>query len=240
MAAASWSSRAHRYSRSLLRQRRTPNLFLDKVDRRTLNSHIELASAVPGEERCTLRARCHFWCFFPPCPLRLCLPALPLGWGFSRRFLVTVPRYAALLVRVWLSAWPCMFSSSSSRSSCRSTGTLLPQVPLLALLEVRKGPWLPSRNRGGCRWQRLLVVHVPSCWTARSKRTYVVHQTLSLRVPVQSCKVEGAPSPNRWGVAETPLPAKSQGEYRRMYLLMCRVSLKRSEDRARLVRSLNS
>ena len=58
---------------------------------------------------------------------------------------------------------------------------------------------------------RLLVVHVPSCWTAQSKRTYVVHQTLSLCVPVQVCIVEGAPGHNRWGVAETPLPAKSQG-----------------------------
>ena len=33
----------------------------------------------------------------------------------------------------------------------------------------------------------------------------------SLSVPVQVCIVEGAPGHNRWGVAETPLPAKSQG-----------------------------
>ena len=69
----------------------------------------------------------------------------------------------------------------------------------------------PFGGRGRWPWLRLLVVHVPSCWTAQSKRTYVVHQTLSLCVPVQVCIVEGAPSHNRWGVAETPLPAKSQG-----------------------------
>ena len=33
----------------------------------------------------------------------------------------------------------------------------------------------------------------------------------SLSVPVQVCIVEGAPGHNRWGVEETPLPAKSQG-----------------------------
>ena len=35
----------------------------------------------------------------------------------------------------------------------------------------------------------------------------------SLSVPVQDrvCIVEGAPGHNRWGVAETPLPAKSHG-----------------------------
>ena len=69
----------------------------------------------------------------------------------------------------------------------------------------------PFGGRGGWPWLRLLVVHVPSCWTAQSKRTYAVHQTLSLCVPVQVCIVEGAPGHNRWGVAETPLPAKSQG-----------------------------
>ena len=43
----------------------------------------------------------------------------------------------------------------------------------------------PFGGRGGWPLLHLLVVHVPSCWTAQSKRTYVVHQTLSLCVPVQ-------------------------------------------------------
>ena len=72
----------------------------------------------------------------------------------------------------------------------------------------------PSGDREGWPWLRLLVVHVPSCWTAQSKRTYVLHQTLSICVPVQVCIVEGAPGRNRWGVAETPLSAKSQGRTR--------------------------
>ena len=44
--------------------------------------------------------------------------------------------------------------------------------------------------------------------------------------PVQSCIVEGAPGHNRWGVAETPLPAKSQGRTGDCTFLRCRVSFK--------------
>ena len=68
-------------------------------------------------------------------------------------------------------------------------------------LEVHKGSWFQSRNRGGdgdgC---------APSL-----RRLSTLRQTLSLCVPVQLCIVEGAPGHNRRGVAETPLPAKSQG-----------------------------
>ena len=95
-------------------------------------------------------------------------------------------------------------------ATCMDMDVLLvtrsPEVHVHGLFEVHKGPWFPSRNRGEWRWLRLVVVHVPSF--------HVVHQTLSLCVPVQVCIVEGAPGHNRWGVAETPLPAKSQGRTR--------------------------
>ena len=54
-----------------------------------------------------------------------------------------------------------------------------------------------GRNGDGC---------APSLY-----RLFVLHQTLSFCVPVQLRIVEGAPGHNRRGVAETPLPAKSQG-----------------------------
>ena len=109
-------------------------LFLDKVDRRTLKSQIEPASAVPGEERGTLHARCDFWCF-STCPLRL----LFLGTQRCRFGFRCLPGNARFKLRL-LALLAVL------------TGTLLPRVPLLALLEVRKGPWLPSRNRGRWRW----------------------------------------------------------------------------------------
>ena len=49
---------------------------------------------------------------------------------------------------------------------------------------------------------------VPPLFVRKRELTEV---TGSLSVPVQVCIVEGAPGHNRWGVAETPLPAKSQG-----------------------------
>ena len=142
-AAAPWSSRAHSYSWSVLRQRRTPNLFLDKVDRRTLNSQIESASAVPGEERCTLHARCDFWCFSSlstPC----LSPSAPSGMGILKAlpgYFSSVRSVACMGLAVyqamhvlnfvyWL-FFPCHgFASSSSSPIGSSRSTKRPLAPI--------------------------------------------------------------------------------------------------------------
>ena len=46
---------------------------------------------------------------------------------------------------------------------------------------------------------------------------YDVQQALSLGPCIDA--VHGAPGHNRWGVAETPLPAKSQGRDRGLFFL---------------------
>ena len=62
----------------------------------------------------------------------------------------------------------------------------------------------PGSNRG--TEGEMAMAALPRCAASP-----LLRQTLSLCVLVQLCIVEGAPGHNRWGVAETPLPAQSQG-----------------------------
>ena len=83
----------------------------------------------------------------------------------------------------------------------RVAGTRARRLPGSVLPEVRKRPKLPSWSGG-----EMAMAAPPRC-----ARLFALLQTLSLCVPVQVCVVQGAPGHNRLGVAETPLPAKSQG-----------------------------
>ena len=146
------------------------NLFLDKEDRRTLKSQIEPASAVPGEGRCTLHA-----------PLRLLVFFLLVHSVF-----VSKPPPPLRDVDFECASWLLFLGTQRSWYGFgRPPVFQLRLLALPAVLRVRfflKFPhWLFLK-----RWQRLLVVHVPSCWTARSKRTYVIRQTF---LPLCPCEV---------------------------------------------------
>ena len=235
MAASYWSSWAHRYSRCILRQPSSPHLFVDKEDRRTLKFQIERASAVPGEERCTLHARCDFWCFSSlstPC----LSPSAPLGMGGLKAlpgYYSSVRSVPGMGLAVYLAMHVFNFVYPPS---CRSAGTLLPQVPLLALLELRKGPWLPSRNRGDgdpcCPRPFVLDCAV---------KEDVCHTSDVVRLcPCTIIYSRRSSRPQKMRSGGDATPCKVTREERRLYRSMCRVSFKRSENRARLVRSLNS
>ena len=88
------------------------------------------------------------------------------------------------------------------------TGTSIPGVRLLALPEFRKRPWPLRRPRGDGNGGRFVRSPCLPSWCGL--RLYAVHQTLSLC----SCavSVNGAAGHNRFGVVETPLPVKTQGE----------------------------
>ena len=215
MAAAYWSSWAHRYSRCILRQPSTPNLFLDKEDRRTLKSQIEPASAVPGEERCTLHARCDFWCFSSlstPC----LSPSAPLGMGILKAlpgYYSSVRSVPGMGLAVYLGMHVFNFVYSPflpfygyASSSSSPTGLFLNYGMAPGYhrgteeMAMAAPPCCPTSLRAGPRGQRGRMSYIRRC-------PFVS----------QSCVVEGAPGHNRWRVAETPLPAKSQGRTRSSY-----------------------
>ena len=88
------------------------------------------------------------------------------------------------------------------------TGTSIPRVRQLGHPEVRKRPWPLRRSRGDGNGGRFVRSPCLPSWRGL-RLLYAVHQMLSLWSLYRS--VHGAPGHNRWGVAETPLPAKTQG-----------------------------
>ena len=71
-------------------------------------------------------------------------------------------------------------------------------------------PGLPWEAEGRWQWRSLRSLALPS---------FAVHQLLSL-VPC-AVTVHGTPGHNRWGVVETPLPAKSQGRNLDVFFFSC-------------------
>ena len=95
------------------------------------------------------------------------VPSAPSGMGILKAlpgYYSSVRSVPGMGLAVYLDGYA---SSSSSPTVCSRTT----ERPLAPIEEPRE--W---------RWQRLLVVHVHSRWTARSKWTYVIHQTLFLCV----------------------------------------------------------
>ena len=82
-----------------------------------------------------------------------------------------------------------------------STGTCLREVRLLALAEVSNGPW-SLRGSRGMAMARASLVCSSLAW---------LHVFSSGPCTVRG---PGAAGHNRWGVAETPLPAKTRGRTR--------------------------
>ena len=83
------------------------------------------------------------------------------------------------------------------------TGARIPGVRGHARPEVCKGPWSPRGSRGYAPHGYMgLMAGYASCCTQYIRCC-----------PLGPCTdaVHGVPGHNRWGVAETPLPAKTQG-----------------------------
>ena len=144
-------------------------------------------------------------------------PLRPFGSGLLGRcdprafihfYVVTDAGPASHRVRLW--------QGGPASTYCRFrllvlplTGTCFHKVRLLALPEVRKGPWLLRRPRGdgnGGRFVRspcLLRGAVCACCTPYTRCFPFMGPCTAM--------VHRAPGHNRWGVVETSLPVKTQG-----------------------------
>ena len=108
-------------------------------------------------------------------------------WHFAAMLVLSL--FAVVLLRGFGTQWDAVVRAFFEYVAI-DTLTLL-SAPVPSGIEGVRPSWLLGAVGGVCR---LL---------------YAVHQTLSLGPCTVAAR--GAPGHNRWGVAETPLPAKTQG-----------------------------